>query len=166
MPMIPNLIPITCTINGETVSLSVSPRETLADMLRDRLGLTATHLGCEHGACGACTIVYDGRTARACLLLAAQADGAVIETLEGASASGRIAALQRAFHERGALQCGFCTPGLLLAAAEVLAEHPAPSRDAIRAALSGHLCRCTGYQAIVDAIEATAAAATGAGSRR
>ena len=166
MPMIPNLVPITCTINGETVSLSVSPRETLADMLRDRLGLTATHLGCEHGACGACTIVYDGRTARACLLLAAQADGAVIETLEGASASGRIAALQRAFHDRGALQCGFCTPGLLLAVAEILAEHPAPSRDEIRAALSGNLCRCTGYQAIVDAIEAVAAAATGAGSRR
>ncbi|MDC7786774.1 (2Fe-2S)-binding protein [Rhodoplanes sp. TEM] len=152
MPM----IPITCTINGETVEATVSTRDTLADLLRDTLGLTATHVGCEHGVCGACTILFDGRTARACLVLAAQADGAEIETLEGATASGRIAALQKAFHDHAALQCGFCTPGMLLAAAEFLEDHPAPSRAEIREALSGNLCRCTGYQAIVDAVAAVA----------
>ncbi|MFD2184250.1 (2Fe-2S)-binding protein [Rhodoplanes azumiensis] len=152
MPM----IPIVCTINGELVEASVSTRETLADVLRDALALTATHVGCEHGVCGACTILVDGRTARACLMLAAQADGAVIETLEGATRNGRLAALQKAFHAHAALQCGFCTPGMLFTAAELLAEEPAPTREKIREALSGNFCRCTGYQAIVDAIEAVA----------
>lgn len=149
MPM----ITITCTINGELFEASVSTRETLVDFLRDRLALTATHVGCEHGVCGACTILVDGRTARACLMLAVQADGAVIETLEGASRNGRLAALQKAFHDHAALQCGFCTPGMLFTAAELLADEPAPTREEIREALSGNLCRCTGYQAIVDAIE-------------
>ncbi|WP_201159735.1 (2Fe-2S)-binding protein [Rhodoplanes elegans] len=150
MPM----ITIACTINDELVEATVSTRETLADFLRDKLALTATHVGCEHGVCGACTILVDGRTARACLMLAAQADGAVIETLEGASRNGRLAALQKAFHDHAALQCGFCTPGMLFTAAELLDNNPAPSREEIREALSGNLCRCTGYQAIVDAIEA------------
>ncbi|NVO16625.1 MAG: (2Fe-2S)-binding protein [Rhodoplanes sp.] len=150
------MITIACTINGERVETTVSSRENLADFLRDRLALTATHVGCEHGVCGACTILFDGRTARACLLLAAQADGAVIETLEGATRTGRLAALQKALYERGALQCGFCTPGMLFTAAELLEEHPAPSREEIREALSGNACRCTGYQAIVDAIETAA----------
>jgi carbon-monoxide dehydrogenase small subunit len=151
-----SMIAITCTINGEVVEATVSSRENLADVLRDRLALTATHVGCEHGVCGACTILFDGRTARACLLLAAQADGAVIETLEGATTTGRLGLLQKAFYERGALQCGFCTPGMLFTAAELLTDDPDPTREKIREALSGNYCRCTGYHAIVDAIETVA----------
>jgi len=151
-----NAITIRCTVNGQRVEETVPARLGMADFLRDGLGLTGTHLGCEHGVCGACTIIYDGRTARACLLLAAQADGAVIETIEGAAATGRLARLQEAFFARGALQCGFCTPGMLLTAAEFLEAEPAPDRAGIRAALSGNYCRCTGYHAIVDAVQAAA----------
>ena len=147
---------IRCTVNGEAVEESVPARLSLADFLRDRLGLTGTHLGCEHGVCGACTVVFDGRTARACLLLAVQTDGAVVETIEGATATGRLAPLQEAFFARGALQCGFCTPGMLLTAAEYLECTLAPDRAGIRAALSGNYCRCTGYHAIIDAVEAAA----------
>lgn len=148
---------IRCTINGTAVEASVPARLSLADFLRDHLGLTGTRLGCEHGICGACTIVYDGRAARACLLLAAQADGVEIETIEGAAASGRIRQLQDAFYARGALQCGFCTAGVLLTMAEAIQDHPAMDRKAIRDALSGNYCRCTGYHAIVDAVAAAVA---------
>ena len=146
---------VTTTINGRVVSRMIPSRMSLADFLREELGLTGTHLGCEHGVCGACTVVIDGRTARSCLFLAAQAEGREIETIEGASESGRIADLQEDFVRRGALQCGFCTPGMLLSAAELLLHMAAPDRKAIRDYIAGNYCRCTGYHAIVDAIEAT-----------
>lgn len=145
---------VTSTINGRQVSRTIPSRMSLADFLREELGLTGTHLGCEHGVCGACTIVIDGRTARSCLFLAAQAEGRKIETIEGASESGRIADLQEDFVQRGALQCGFCTPGMLLSAAELLMLNAAPDRKEIRDYISGNYCRCTGYHAIVDAIQA------------
>ncbi len=147
---------IVCTVNGESIQARVPVRLSLADWLRHDLGLTGTHVGCEHGVCGACTIVVDGRCVRGCLMLAVQADGCAVETIEGATASGRVKTLQDAFFQRAALQCGFCTPGMLLTAAELLAADPVPSRDAIREALSGNYCRCTGYHAIIDAIEAAA----------
>lgn len=147
---------ITLTINGETHSLDVDPRTHLADALR-ALGLTGTHLGCEHGVCGACTVVLDGRIVRGCLTLAVQADGAQVETIEGATATGRIKALQDAFHRRNALQCGFCTAGMLLTAADYLAHGGTHDRAAIREAMSGNYCRCTGYQSIVDAVAEVAA---------
>lgn len=149
-------IEITMTVNGEAVRETVEPRLSLADFLRDRLGLTATHLGCEMGACGACLVLLGGKPVHACLTLAAQADGDVIETLEGLNERGAIADLQAAFHDRNALQCGFCTPGMMVTAHALLAENHAPGRPEIRDALSGNYCRCTGYEAIVDAIEATA----------
>lgn len=141
-------------VNGEMVSARVPVRLSLVDWLRDELGLTGTHVGCEHGVCGACTVVVDGVCVRGCLMLAVQADGASVETIEGATRSGRLAGLQEAFHERAALQCGFCTPGMLLTAAELLASHGNPDRSVIREALSGNYCRCTGYEAIVDAVAA------------
>lgn len=144
---------VVCTVNGEAVRETVPARLSLVDFLREQLGLTGTHVGCEHGICGACTIVYDGRTARACLMLAAQAHGAVIETIEGAAASGRLRELQESFYAHAALQCGFCTPGMLLTAAEALTDGTCGDRQAIRDALSGNYCRCTGYHAIVDAVE-------------
>ena len=147
---------ITTTVNGRQVTRSVSPRTSLALFLREDLGATSVHLGCEHGVCGACTVVYDGVTARSCLLLAPQADGVVIETLEGASASARFADLQEEFFARAALQCGFCTPGMLLTAAELIERGIVADRTAIRDGLSGNLCRCTGYQSIVDAVETVA----------
>jgi carbon-monoxide dehydrogenase small subunit len=150
------MIPIESTINGEPVSRSVDPRLTLVDFLRDQLGLTGSHVGCEHGVCGACTVRVNGRIIRGCLMLAVQADGARIETIEGLTRSGNIADLQSAFIEHNALQCGFCTPGMLMTAAALLTESPNPDRRTIRAYLSGNYCRCTGYQAIVDAIAATA----------
>jgi carbon-monoxide dehydrogenase small subunit len=131
----------------------------LVDFLRDDLGLTGSHIGCEHGVCGACTLRLDGAVVRGCLVLAAQCDGAEVETIEGLSDSGVIADLQDAFQQRNALQCGFCTPGMLIGAQDLLESLPdggVPSRDAIREHLSGNYCRCTGYQAIVDAIEAIA----------
>ena len=143
-------------VNGERVAIAVPERESLADCLRHRLELTGTHVGCEHGACGACTVIMDGRMVRSCLIFAVQAQDAAIETIEGASASGRLKALQDAFVARNAFQCGFCTAGMLLTAAELLQTNPEPTREEIRAFISGNICRCTGYHAIVDAIEAAA----------
>ena len=145
---------IRLTVNGAAVQRRVQARTHLIDFLRDELGLTGSHAGCEHGVCGACTVRVDGRAVRGCLVLAAQLDGAVVETIEGLTETGAIAALQDAFHRRNALQCGFCTAGMLVTAQELLADDPHPTREAIRAAISGNYCRCTGYQAIVDAIEA------------
>lgn len=148
---------ITLTVNGETLHDHIEPRLSLADFLRDRLHLTGTHLGCEMGACGACLVLLDGKPAHACLVLAVQAQGETVETIEGLHESGAIADLQAAFHDRNALQCGFCTTGMLINGHALLAETPLPDRVAIRDALSGNYCRCTGYEAIVDAIATTAA---------
>ena len=148
---------IALSVNGEAIKAEVEPRLHLSDFLREHLSLTGTHLGCEHGVCGACTVRVDGALARACLVLAVQADGCRVETIEGLSDSGEIADLQQAFHERNALQCGYCTPGMLIAAQDLLLRDPAPTREAIREHLSGNYCRCTGYHAIVDAIVTTAA---------
>jgi len=144
------------TVNGVPVTRGVSPRRHLADFLRDDVGLTGTHVGCEHGVCGACTIRVDGDIVRSCLMLAVQADGAAIETVEGLSDSGEIATLQQAFLARNALQCGFCTPGMLITAADLLRSTPQPTRDEVREAISANYCRCTGYHAIVDAVMAAA----------
>jgi carbon-monoxide dehydrogenase small subunit len=151
-------VDIRMTVNGESVAESVEPRTTLVDFVRETLGLTGSHIGCEHGVCGACTIRVDGEIVRGCLTLAVQCEGANIETIEGVSDSGSIADLQEAFRRRNALQCGFCTPGMLLTAQELLASGSVPSRDTIREHISGNYCRCTGYQAIVDAIESVAQA--------
>jgi carbon-monoxide dehydrogenase small subunit len=148
-------------VNGSAVSDAVEPRITLVDFLRQRLGLTGSHVGCEHGVCGACHVRVDGHVLRGCLLLAVQADGAEVQTIEGLSASGEIADLQEVFVRRNAMQCGFCTPGMLMTAADLLARRDLPSRGAIRDALSGNYCRCTGYQSIVDAIEEVARARHG-----
>jgi carbon-monoxide dehydrogenase small subunit len=145
-------IEINLTINGDAVTQRVSTRRNLVDFLRDDLGLTGTHVGCEQGVCGACTVRLDGRIVRGCLMLAVQADGAAVETIEGISDSGEIRNLQNAFHARNALQCGFCTPGLLLTARELLKSNAELTREEIREYLSGNFCRCTGYQAIVDAV--------------
>jgi carbon-monoxide dehydrogenase small subunit len=150
---------IALTLNGHPLSADVDPRQHLADFLRAQ-GLTGTHLGCEHGVCGACTVLLNGRIVRGCLTLAVQADGATVETVEGASDSGRLAALQDAFHRRNALQCGFCTAGMLLTAADYLEQGGTADRAAIRHALSGNYCRCTGYQSIVDAVADVASGAT------
>ena len=147
---------ISFTLNGKPVLATVEARLHLADFLRHTLGLTGTHIGCEHGVCGACNIMIDGRSARSCLMLAVQADGTEIETIEGLTESNAIADLQQEFVARNALQCGYCTPGMLVTAAELLARGK-PGRAEIREALSGNFCRCTGYQSIVDAIEAVAA---------
>ncbi len=154
---------ITVTVNGERATRRVPARRSLVDFLRQDLGLTGSHVGCEHGVCGACTVRLDGQIVRGCLTLAVQADGLLVETIEGVSDTGEIADLQEAFIARNALQCGFCTPGMLLTAAELLAREPSPDRMRIREFLSGNYCRCTGYQAIVDAIETTAKA-RGSGS--
>ncbi len=142
-------------VNGEAVAAEIPARVHLADFLREQLGLTGTHLGCEHGVCGACTVRLDGAIVRACLVLAVQADGSRVETVEGLSDSGEIADLQRAFIDRNALQCGYCTPGMLIAAQDWLLRGESPDRAAIREHLSGNYCRCTGYEAIVDAVAAT-----------
>jgi aerobic carbon-monoxide dehydrogenase small subunit len=152
---------ITLTVNGERVVETVEARTTLVDFLREQLSLTGSHVGCEHGVCGACTVRVDGVIVRGCLMLAAQCDGAKVETIEGVSDSGELADLQEAFEKRNALQCGFCTPGMLLTAQALLRSGGAPSRDKIREQISGNYCRCTGYQAIVDAIEAVAQARAG-----
>jgi carbon-monoxide dehydrogenase small subunit len=143
----------TLTVNGTPVTRRIPARMHLVDFLREELGLTGAHLGCEHGVCGACTVRVDGEIVRGCLMLAVQAAGCSVETIEGLSDSGELAALQKAFHEKNALQCGFCTPGMLLAARDLLKKNPKPDREQIREHLSGNYCRCTGYQAIVDAIE-------------
>jgi carbon-monoxide dehydrogenase small subunit len=152
---------ITLTVNGETVAETVDARKTLVDFLRDDLVLTGSHVGCEHGLCGACTVRVDGVIVRGCLMLAAQCDGAIVETIEGVSDAGEIADLQKAFEQRNALQCGFCTPGMLLTAQELLRNGGVPSREQIREQISGNYCRCTGYHAIVDAIESVAEARAG-----
>jgi len=149
-------VDIQLRVNGEAVAEAVEPRTTLVDFLRETLGLTGSHVGCEHGFCGACTVLLNGNIVRGCLTLAVQCDGATIETIEGISDSGSISDLQEAFRRRNALQCGFCTPGMLLTAQELLARNTAPSRDTIREHLAGNYCRCTGYQAIVDAVESVA----------
>jgi aerobic carbon-monoxide dehydrogenase small subunit len=149
---------ISMRVNGEDIAARVEARKTLVDFLRDDLALTGTHIGCEHGVCGACTVRLDGDVVRGCLVLAVQCDGARVETIEGLSDSGAIADLQLAFQQRNALQCGYCTPGMLIGADELLARGGVPSRDTIREHLSGNYCRCTGYQAIVDAIESVARA--------
>ena len=149
-------VDIRLTVNGEAVAETIEPRTTLVDFLRETLGLTGSHVGCEHGVCGACTVLLNGTVVRGCLTLAVQCDGAQVETIEGVSDSGAIADLQEAFRRRNALQCGFCTPGMLLAAQELLARGGVPSRDMIREYISGNYCRCTGYQAIVDAVESVA----------
>ena len=149
-------------VNGEDVRERVEARKTLVDFLRDDLDLTGSHVGCEEGVCGACTILVDDEVVRGCLILAVQCDGADVKTIEGISDSGEIADLQEAFRKRNALQCGFCTPGMLIAARELLSQllpgGAVPSRDMIREHISGNYCRCTGYQAIVDAIESVAQA--------
>jgi carbon-monoxide dehydrogenase small subunit len=149
---------IALEINGERVDAHVLPRVNLADFLREHLQLTGTHVGCEHGVCGACTVRVNDEIVRACLLLAVQAIGKSVQTIEGVSDSGEIADLQAAFRQRNALQCGYCTPGMLMAAQDLLRRQPEPSREQIREHLSGNYCRCTGYQAIVDAVDATARA--------
>lgn len=147
-------------VNGESRAATVEPRLTLADFLRETCRLTGTHLGCEHGVCGACTVLVDGAAVRACLVLAVQVDGAEITTIEGiASSDGPLSAVQAAFRDCHALQCGFCTPGFVVSVTAFLRDHPDPSDEEIRAALSGNLCRCTGYQSIVEAVRRAAAAA-------
>ena len=148
---------ITLIVNGEAVSRRVEARRHLIDFLRLDLGLMGSHTGCEHGVCGACTVRVDGKIVRGCLVLAASLDGAAVETIEGVSDSGEIRDLQDAFVARNACQCGFCTPGMLLTLAEMLRDNPRPTRTEIRQYIAGNYCRCTGYQAIVDAAEATAA---------
>jgi carbon-monoxide dehydrogenase small subunit len=152
---------ITLSVNGEIVRERVEARKSLVDFLREDLALTGSHVGCEHGICGACTLRVDGVVVRGCLMLAVQCDGAQVETIEGISDAGEIADLQAAFEQRNALQCGFCTPGMLLTAQELLANGKMPSREQIREHLSGNYCRCTGYHAIVDAVETVAAARAG-----
>ena len=144
---------ITVRINGETLTKNVEDRTNLVDFIRYEVGLTGSHVGCEHGVCGACTLRVDGRIARGCLTLAVQADGCDVWTIEGVSETGEIRHLQDAFVERNALQCGFCTPGMLLTIAELMDQNPNASREEIREYISGNFCRCTGYQAIVDAVE-------------
>ena len=144
---------ITLTVNGTQVTRHVAARQHLVDFLREELGLTGSHIGCEHGVCGACTVRVNGDIVRGCLMLAVQANGCRVDTIEGLSDSKELENLQKAFHERNALQCGFCTPGMLMAAQDLLKHHPKAGREEIRLHISGNYCRCTGYQAIVDAIE-------------
>jgi carbon-monoxide dehydrogenase small subunit len=150
------------TVNGEARTGEAEPRMTLADFLRDELRLTGTHLGCEHGVCGACTVLLDGSSVRSCLLLAVQADGASIETVEGLAQGDELHPIQEAFWAEHALQCGFCTPGFLMTAVELLRENPDPTEDEVRHAISGNLCRCTGYVNINMAVRPAAAATQGA----
>ena len=159
---------ISLTINGEQVRERIEPRTTLVDFLREDLGLTGSHVGCEHGVCGACTVRVNGEIVRGCLMLAVQCDGATVETIEGLSDSGEVADLQAAFEQRNALQCGYCTPGMIAAAQDLLLQAKerggVPSRDQIRSHLSGNYCRCTGYHAIVDAVESVAQARSRVGA--
>jgi aerobic carbon-monoxide dehydrogenase small subunit len=145
---------IAVTVNGTRYDAAVEPRLLLSDFLRHTLGLTGTHVGCEHGVCGACTVLVDGDSARSCLMLAVQADGRSIETVESLGTIGAMNALQESFHAHHALQCGFCTPGMLMTATDLLRKYPLASDDDIRNGLSGNLCRCTGYEHIVRAIRA------------
>jgi aerobic carbon-monoxide dehydrogenase small subunit len=150
---------VSMTVNGESCRGTVEPRKTLADFLRDDCGLTGTHLGCEHGVCGACTIMLNGRAVRSCLVLAVQADGSRVTTIEGLADNGQLNPVQQAFRDNHGLQCGFCTPGFIVSATAFLEDHPNPSDDEIREGLSGNLCRCTGYQGILKAVRQAAEAA-------
>jgi 2-furoyl-CoA dehydrogenase 2Fe-2S iron sulfur subunit len=152
------MIDIALRVNGRDVREAVEPRLLLSDFLRHTLGLTGTHVGCEHGVCGACTVQLDGAAVRSCLLLAVQADGADVRTVEALADGEALSPLQAAFHRHHALQCGFCTPGILMAADELLARPEPPTREQIVDLLSGHLCRCTGYRPIVDAVAEVAGA--------
>lgn len=152
---------VSLTVNGEPVTARVEARKSLVDFLREDLMLTGSHVGCEHGVCGACSVRVNGEVVRGCLMLAVQCDGARVETIEGVSDTGEITDLQDAFEKRNALQCGYCTPGMLLTAQELLAGGNTPSRDDIREHISGNFCRCTGYHAIVDAVESVAMARNG-----
>ena len=154
-------MPISLEVNGERVDAHVLPRINLADFLREQLKLTGTHVGCEHGICGACTVRVNEDIVRSCLMLAVHAHGASVQTIEGLSDSGEVADLQAAFRDRNALQCGYCTPGMLMAAQDLLKREPAPDRERIREHLSGNYCRCTGYHAIIDAVETTARSRAG-----
>lgn len=148
------MITVAIELNGSKVTQAIEPRETLADFVREQCGLTGTHLGCEHGACGACTVLLDGEAARACLILAAMCDGRSVLTIEGLRNDATMELLRRHFHECHALQCGFCTPGMLMTATDLLRKYPLATDDEIRQGLSGNLCRCTGYEHIVRAIRA------------
>ncbi|MGH8699353.1 MAG: (2Fe-2S)-binding protein [Burkholderiales bacterium] len=148
-----HMVQTTMILNGVAVTRPIPARQHLVDFLREEMGLTGSHVGCEHGVCGACTLRVDGKIVRGCLMLAVQANGRKVETIEGLSDSGELADLQRTFHEHNALQCGFCTPGMLMAAQDLVASRPQATRDEIRDHLSGNYCRCTGYHAIVDAVE-------------
>ena len=150
------LMNVRLTINGKAYEGRCEPRTLLADFLRDTLDLTGTHVGCEHGICGACTVLYNGEAARSCIMLAVQADGAEIVTIEGLADGDTLHPLQQAFHEKHGLQCGFCTPGMLIAALDFLRTNPSPTEEETREALSAVLCRCTGYQHIVAAVMAAA----------
>ncbi len=152
----PGAVPVRFTVNGAPREGRCEPRKLLVDFLREDLGLTGTHVGCEHGICGACTILVNGEAARSCIMLAVQAEGSDLVTVEGLAREGRLHPLQEAFREHHALQCGFCTPGMLLAALDFLRVHPDPTESQIREGLSAVLCRCTGYQGIVNAVKAAA----------
>ena len=145
------------SVNGRAYEREVEPRTTLVDFLRHELGLTGTHVGCEHGVCGACTIIKDGKAVRSCLMLAVQADGAELQTVEGLHGENGLHPIQEAFIEKHGLQCGFCTPGFLMTTVELLGDHPDPSDEHIREALGGNLCRCTGYQSIMESVRLAAA---------
>jgi aerobic-type carbon monoxide dehydrogenase small subunit (CoxS/CutS family) len=146
------MIPISLKVNGQAVERSVEPRTLLSDFLRDTLGLKGTHVGCEHGVCGTCTVLIDGKSARSCLAFAVQADGAAVRTVDGLAKGGQLSPLQQGFWEKHGLQCGFCTPGMLMVATELLEKKSNPSDDEIREAVSSNLCRCTGYYNIVESI--------------
>ena len=150
-------IPITLTVNAVRHALAVEPRRLLVDLLRDDLGLTGTHVGCEHGVCGTCTVLVNGESVRSCLMFACQADGTTILTVDGLSPGDRLHPLQEAFRDAHGLQCGFCTPGMLMIAYELLRQNPSPTGDEVREAISANLCRCTGYQTIIDAVQLAAA---------
>jgi aerobic-type carbon monoxide dehydrogenase small subunit (CoxS/CutS family) len=156
-----DLVPIRLTVNGQLREGRCETRKLLVDFLREDLGLTGTHVGCEHGVCGACTVLVNGEAARSCLMLAVQANGADLLTIEGLMKDGKLHPLQEAFHEHHGLQCGFCTPGMLLTALDLLETNPRPTEAEIRQGLSAVLCRCTGYQGIVKAVEAAAASLRG-----
>ncbi|MEB2345777.1 MAG: (2Fe-2S)-binding protein [Deltaproteobacteria bacterium] len=160
----PEPVAIRVVVNGSAREERVEPRTTLADFLRHTLGLTGTHVGCEHGVCGACNVLLDGRAVRSCLMLAVQADGAQVTTVEALARDGELHPIQEAFREARGLQCGFCTPGMLLTIHELLADDPEPSDEAIREALGGQICRCTGYQAILEAVRLAAAKLRAAGA--
>jgi aerobic-type carbon monoxide dehydrogenase small subunit (CoxS/CutS family) len=153
----PRLLDVRLTVNGKTREGRCEPRTLLVDFLRDNLALTGTHAGCEHGICGSCTILFNGEAARSCIMLAVQADGGEIITVEGLARDGKLHPLQQAFHEHHGLQCGFCTPGMLIAAMDFLQTNPSPNEQEVREGLSAVLCRCTGYQNIVAAVMAAAA---------